>query len=413
MRVVINVTSTIGNKTGVGHHTAEMLKALLKLGGAEFFQYPHPRLDKLHKSLGGGAKVVSLPAPPQPSGASSAPSGAAKKVEVARPAWLRAIRAPLRHGWGLVNNAYTRAVFDHRRFDLYHEPNFTPLTFRLPTVVNIYDLSPVLHPEWHPIERVRLFEQRFLPHVRKISHVLAISDFARDEIIATLGFAPEQVTKTYCGVREHFRPLPPEDTAATLRMLGLPDRYLLHVGTIEPRKNLDMLMRSYCSLPDALREQCPLVLVGSWGGRMEETARYYEDVARHKYVIRPGYLPDDALPAVYNGARALLFPTLYEGFGLPASEMLACEGAVISSKAGAVTEVLGSCGHSLDAGDADGWREAMSRVITDDDWRDQIRADGTKRAGLFTWETCARETMNAYRKTIGDVAANKVRVHPR
>jgi alpha-1,3-rhamnosyl/mannosyltransferase len=146
---------------------------------------------------------------------------------------------------------------------------------------------------------------------------------------------------------------------------------------------------------------------------MEETAKFYEAEARHKNVIRPGYLPDEALPAVYNGARALLFPTLYEGFGLPASEMLACNGAVISSKAGAVTEVLGPCGYSLDASDLDGWREAMRKVIVDNDWRNEIRRGGVAQASQFTWETCARETMNAYHKTLADVAGKRVKVTPR
>lgn len=408
MRVVMNVSSTDGQKTGVGHHTAEMLKALQATGEVEMFAYPHPILSRFHKSLGGGPKMVSLPPPPQPTGGLPSGPPPARQVQVDRPNWLKNVRAPLRHAWNFVNTVYTRAVFDRRRYDLYHEPNFIPLACRLPVIVNIYDLSPIVHPEWHPAERIAWFERDFIPKINKIAHVLAISEFARQEIIDTLGFPPDRVTRTYCGVRDHFRPLPPDETANTLRQLGLPPNYLLHVGTIEPRKNLGMLLRAYCSLPDELRERCPLVLVGSWGWRMEETARYFDDVARHKNVIRPGYLPDSTLPAVYNGARALVFPTLYEGFGLPAAEMLACDGAVLSSTAGAVAEVLGNCGHLIDPQDSDGWRMAMMRVITDDDWRNQLRRGGTEQAAQFTWEGCARDTLTAYRKTLADVAAKTV-----
>ncbi|WP_020472099.1 glycosyltransferase family 4 protein [Zavarzinella formosa] len=408
MRVVINVTSTAGNKTGIGHHITEMMKALRATGEVELSTYPHPVLSKVYSSLGGGPKIVPL-APPTPiNGGLPAGPLPPRQTQVARATWVRKLRAPLRHAWQMVNSVYTRAEFDRRRYDLYHEPNFVPLAGRLPVVVNIYDLSMLLYPQWHPADRIAWFERFFMPNYGKIAHVLAISDYARQEIIKTLGFPPERVTRTYCGVRKHFRPLPADETANTLRSLGLPPTYLLHVGTIEPRKNLDMLLRAYCSLPDELRQKCPLVLVGSWGWRMEETARYFDEVARHKNVIRPGYLPDDALPAVYNGARALLFPTVYEGFGLPAAEMLACDGAVISSTAGAVAEVLGKCGHLIDPHDSDGWRNAMAKIITDDDWRNTLRQGGLAQAAQFTWEGCARDTLKAYRKTLEDAAAKRV-----
>ena len=413
MRVVMNMSTTQGTKTGVGHHTHEMLKALRATGEAEIITYPHTTLKKLHLKLGGGPKVVSIaPTAPGPRTGAETPATTAappQNVEVPRPLWLRGLRLPLRYAWQLTNETYTRAMFDYRFNDLYHEPNFVPLPGQIPTIVNIYDLSPVLYPQWHPANRIAWFEKHFVPHVRKFDHVLAITEFARREIIDTYGFAEDQVTRTYCGVSEHFKPLPEEQTAVKLRELGLPPQYLLHVGTVEPRKNLDMLLRVYCGLSDELRARCPLVLVGGWGWKMEETARFYEDVARHKNVILPGYLPDGALPTVYNGARALLFPTFYEGFGLPAAEMMACGGAVIASTAGAVAEVMGECGHQIDPRDTDGWRNALTRIITDDDWRKQLRHGATQQASQFTWERCARETLNAYKKTLARAGTKQVR----
>lgn len=408
MRVVMNVSATIGAKTGIGHYVAELLRAMQELNAVELSTYPHPVLFKLHRALGGGPKLVELPAQPTATSGSLAGPTPPRQIEVQRPTWLKRMRAPLRHGWRMINSVYTRAMFDNRRFDLYHEPNFVPLPGRLPAVVTIADLSPVVAPQWHPADRIAWFERHFTPNLPRIAHVIAISEFARQEIINTLGFSPERVTRTYCGTRSHFRPLPAEETAATLRQLGLPPTYLLHVGTIEPRKNLEMLLRAYCALPANLRERCPLVLVGGWGWRMEATAEFYEREAKHKNVIRPGYLPDSALPAVYNGARALVFPTHYEGFGLPAAEMLACNGPVLSSTAGAVAEVLGGCGHLIEPHDEAGWRAAMAKVITDDDWREQLRHGALAQAAKFTWEGCARDTLKAYEKTFADANAKRV-----
>ncbi len=402
MRVVMNVSAAAGDKTGIGHYTAELLKALRSAGEVEMSAYPPPLLLKIRSIMGGGPKQTPAAKLAGKLIASSSPIG---PVSTGRASWRQKVKPVLRDAFRVVNNACSRGALDPELHDLYHEPNFFVLPGRLPVVATVHDLSPLFFPEWHPADRVELFERHFTRNIRRIAHVLAVSEFAREEIIRTFGFSPDRVTRTYNGVREHFRPLPSDETANTLRSLGLPPTYLLHVGTIEPRKNLDMLLRAYCSLPDDLRQRCPLVLVGSWGWRMEDTARYFDEVARHKNVIRPGYLPDDALPAVFNGARALVFPTLYEGFGMPAAEMLACGGAVVSSTAGAVAEVLGICGHLIDPHDVDGWRNAMAKVITDDDWRNELRRGGLERAAEFTWQACARDTLKAYRKTLEQVEA--------
>src|SRR5205823_8701447 len=129
----------------------------------------------------------------------------------------------------------------------------------------------------------------------------------------------------------------------------------------------------YVSLPAEQRERCPLVLVGPWGWRFEELAAYHEAEGRHRNVIHLGYVAEADLPAVYAGARALVFPTWYEGFGLPAAEMLACGGAVIASTSPAVAEVLGSCGFRLDPTDEAGWRDAMVRAVIEPEWIDELR----------------------------------------
>jgi glycosyltransferase involved in cell wall biosynthesis len=395
MRVVIHTHAASGHRTGVGHYTAELLRALGRTPGVRAFPYPNPSLARLRERLGGGRPPAGW------DGGVGIVASAGDPPKDMRLTLRHIVRTPLRLGWRTVLTAYTRTAFDPRYVDLYHEPNYFPLPTRLPTVVTVHDLSAVLYPEWHPPDRVALFEREFLPRVRDFAHVLTVSDAARDEIIRVLGVRPDRVTRAYNGVREHLRPLTRDETAPILRRLGLPGTYLLHVGTLEPRKNLLMLLRAYASLPGELRERCPLVLVGPWGWRFEELRAYYDAEARHRNVIHLGYVPDADLAAVYSAARALMFPTLYEGFGMPAAEMLACGGAVIASATPAVAEVLGPCGALLDPGDADDWRDAIARAIADDDWVTSLRVGAVERAAGFTWANCARDTVAGYRAALG------------
>src|SRR5207253_5643248 len=214
----------------------------------------------------------------------------------------------------------------------------------------------------------------------------AISEFGRQEIIRHLGIAPERVTRTYMGIRTGLGRIDPGQTACVLQKLGLPRQYLLYLGTLEPRKNVLMLLQTYCALPDRLRREWPLLLVGAWGWNAGELAAFLHKEARHRGVIHVGYLAEEHLPAIYNGARALLYPTLYEGFGLPPIEMMACGGAVVASTAGAIVETVGGRAHLISPHDEEGWREAMLRVIVDADWWQSLRRGGAALAQSFTWE---------------------------
>jgi alpha-1,3-rhamnosyl/mannosyltransferase len=281
-------------------------------------------------------------------------------------------------------------------YDLYHEPNYIPLASDLPTVATLHDLSVLLYPEWHPADRVLHFERRFRQGLAQCVHFLAISEFGRQEILKTLNLRPEQVTRTYMGIRPGLGPLPAARVAETLKRLGLPRRYLLYLGTIEPRKNVRTLLQAYCSLPERIREQYPLLLVGGWGWNSADVAEYLDGEARHRGVIHVGYLPDKHLAALYNGARALVFPSFYEGFGLPPLEMMACGGAVLASTAGALVETVGSRAHLVAPADRDGWRDALVRVTTQDDWWQSLRRGVTRVARPFTWDQCAADTLRVY-----------------
>jgi alpha-1,3-rhamnosyl/mannosyltransferase len=390
MRVLVNAISAWDSaRTGVGHHTSELIQALHRIGAADAIQlYPPPWL---------GRTVAAWkhcrtwwPQRPQPSVA-EAPSDAILEP----PSQRRPSSPSLKHR--LLQHHFRRFCAGGSH-DLYHEPNFIPFDCDLPTVATIHDLSVLLHPEWHPVQRVRDYERRFHAGLARCTHFLAVSEFTRREVMTVLGIPPERITRTYNGVRCAMRPLPAAAVQAVLRRLRLPPRYLLHVGTIEPRKNLLMLLHAYAALPAALRDSCPLVLVGGWGWHHEEIRGFLKSEGSRLGVLHVGYLAEADLPAVYNGALALLLPSHYEGFGLPALEMLACGGAVLASTAEALVELVSGQAHLINACDPLGWREAMQRVITDTEWRNSLRQGAVQRAARFTWEAFATDTLRVYRR---------------
>jgi alpha-1,3-rhamnosyl/mannosyltransferase len=248
-----------------------------------------------------------------------------------------------------------------------------------------------------PADRVAYFDKNFHKGMAQCRHFLAISDFGRQEVIRTLGIPPERVTRTYMGIRPGLGPVHRQEVSRVLHDLGLPPRYLLYVGTIEPRKNILMLLRAYCALPHELRSAWPLLLVGNWGWNTAHIAEFYHHEARHRGVIHAGYVKNKSLAAVYTGARALVYPSLYEGFGLPPVEMMACGGAVLASTAGALVETIGSRAHLIPPQDIDGWIATMTRVLLDDDWCFSLRRGVAEIAKPFTWDLCAAETLTVYR----------------
>jgi alpha-1,3-rhamnosyl/mannosyltransferase len=290
-----------------------------------------------------------------------------------------------------------RAACRRGGFDLYHEPNFIPLAGGVPAVVTVHDLSVLLHPEWHPIDRVRHHERCFRRGLADAHHIITVSHFVRRQVVEHLGIAPERVTAVPNGVGPEYFAAGPTEAERVRRALDLPPDYLLFVGTVEPRKNMLTLLRAYCALPAELRRRCPLVLAGGWGWKSAAVADYYRAKAAAAGVRHLGYTEERHLPGLYAGARALVYPSLYEGFGLPPLEMLACGGAVLSSTADALREVLGGQAQYVPPLDIDGWRDVLARAISDGDWLSGLRPGGRERAAGFRWERCAAETAAAYR----------------
>jgi glycosyltransferase involved in cell wall biosynthesis len=392
VRVIVNAECTYLTRAGIGHHTSELLGALRARtdpdaigeypSGAfvpvvRFFNHHHDRYQQ----------------------AAERPGVLARAEALTRGGYLGALKLARNV---LVPNPLARCA---RRgaYDLYHEPNFLAHPCDLPTVVTVHDLSVLLHPEWHPARRVAKFRREFERTLRQARHLLTVSAAMRDEIVSALGWPAERVTVTYNGRRPFLRPLSAAECAPTLLRLGLSPGYLLHVGTVEPRKNIGMLLKAHAGLPPALRQRHPLVLVGGSGWSANDLENELEAHARDGSVRRLGYCADEDLSALYSSARALVFPTLYEGFGMPTVEMLACGGAVLASTASAVAETVGGAAHLIDPHDQDAWRDALLRACTDEHWLNELRVGAVEAARPFTWDRCAAQTLEAYRTVLGSL----------
>jgi alpha-1,3-rhamnosyl/mannosyltransferase len=390
MRVLINTFCTLQTRTGIGHYTSHLASALLGVAGedevgfypsgwfeplARFYLQQAQRYERYRRQTGW--------------------TGFLRSRTLGR--FLSLLRFASRL---FVPNPF-QSTARRGGYDLYHEPNFLPEVCDLPTVVTVHDLSVLLHPEWHPPQRVAEFNRHFQAGLTRATHLLAISEFTRQEIIRHLGWPPDRVSVTYMGRRPELRRLSPEECLPVLQSWNLAPGYLLHVGTLEPRKNVRMLLELYCSLPISLRERCPLVLAGPAGWNSEDLIGFLRREGHQHNIRWLGYVADDQFSALYSAARALVFPTFYEGFGIPTIEMMACGGAVLASTTPAVAETVGGKAHLLDPRDADGWRAALVRICTDDDWLRALRHGAEEFARPFTWERCARDTLAAYRHVLG------------
>ncbi len=283
------------------------------------------------------------------------------------------------------------------RVELLHSLAFVqPLVLPCPGVVTIYDLSFVLFPQrLQPWRRLYLRWGSTLS-ARRATRVVAISASTKRDIINLLGVPGQKVDVVPCGVDDDFRPVDEPGLLDQLRRKhGLPPRMLLFVGTIEPRKNLTMLLKSYALLRERMQAP-PLVIGGPPGWRHGEVFSLVEELDLLDRVLFPGYIARDELPLWYNAAELFVYPSLYEGFGLPPLEAMACGTPVVISDTSSFPEVVGDAGLLVDPTSAEEIAQAMERVLTDGALRNTLSARGLDRARAFTWQRAARETIGVY-----------------
>jgi len=296
----------------------------------------------------------------------------------------------------LIFNSYFWFKGLIKHFDIYHETNYIPFRFKGKTITTVCDLSLLLFPETHPKERLDHFGRYFYERIHWSKRIITLSDYIKNEAIQHLGISPSRITSIPLAPDKKFRVLEKNEVNIYLRNRGYPADYILYIGAIEPRKNLKLLIKAFNNIRNEFKGKYFLILAGPKSWLYEEDFRLIESLGIKDRIIMPGYIPDEDLSYLYNGAKLFVFPSLYEGFGLPPLEAMACGVPVITSNVSSLPEVVGDAGFMVDPYRVNELTGAMNLVLSDENLQEEMREKGLNRAKMFSWEKCARETLKVY-----------------
>jgi glycosyltransferase involved in cell wall biosynthesis len=377
MRIAFDGSTLTPRRTGVGYYTEHLLRSLadeVLVTGDELIVIAHRPIET----------TQPLPA----------------HVQVRVGPWF-----PVRLGWLQV---VAGRVLHELRPDVAHFTNgMVPMTLPVPTVVTIHDMSLRLYARFHPLRRVLLNRPLLAVAERRADAILTVSHSARRDLLASDRIAPDRVHVVYEAPGAQFRPLADRGRLDTVRRrLGLPERFLLYVGTIEPRKNLDRLMQAFHGARNAgVRHH--LVCVGPYGWASRDLGRHIERLGLSDAVHFTGYLRSEDLTAAYNLAEFFVFPSLYEGFGLPVVEAMASGVPVITTCGSSLDEIAGGAALIVDPLDVADLQQAICRMAFEPVLRAQLSQLGLTRARDFSWQRTARETLGVYRTAAGLAARHR------
>jgi len=290
------------------------------------------------------------------------------------------------------------------RLDLLHVQYMAPFVSPCPVISTIHDISFKLYPQWFTW-RDRVVMNRFLPgSLRRTASVLAPSEATASDIAAQYSYPRERIFVTPEASGEQFLTQPDAADRARIRAkFQMPGPYMLYVGNLQPRKNVRRLIRAFVAARTQKRFAEQLILAGQPAWKCAEEQRLLHDAAAAGHVRHIGYVEDNDLPALYAEATALLFPTLYEGFGLPVLEAMAVGTPVLTSNVSSLPEVAGDAALLVDPRNEAAIGAAVAQLAYDVELRERLGAAGRNRAQLFAWSTTAELTIAAYEQTVGRV----------
>lgn len=285
--------------------------------------------------------------------------------------------------------------------DLLHAMAFTaPLAAPCPFVVTIYDLSFLRFPE-----AFQPWNRRYLSYftalsARRARRVIVISESTKRDVVDMLGVPSERVDVAYCGVDEIFQPLSAAEVAHFRSQRAMPERFILFLGTLEPRKNVQHLIRAYGRWRKVEPDTPKLVVAGGKGWYYDQIFAEVERLGLTGEVIFPGYVPQEELPLWYNAADLFVYPSRFEGFGLPVLEAMACGTPVVTTDVASLPEVAGDAALVVSPDDEAQLVEAIRRALTDEALRQEMRTRGLAQAVAFTWEGTARQIVATYDRAL-------------
>ena len=381
MKIILSVDSVHFPLTGIGRYTFELARHLKEIADVEQLRFLS------------GYRFASLPESMQ---------FAVPAVISARDLRGRLLKNPLMIGLysrisPLVKQVALREYSDH----VFHGPNFYLPPFKGPSVCTFHDLSIFTWAHCHPPERVRYMRTEITKTLKRADMLITDSDFTRREVAAYFGWSLDKIRAVPLACSEEFRPRSADELTPLLRKHSLTwQGYSLYVGTIEPRKNLEVLLDAYDLLPPSIRQQWPLVLIGYKGWRSEQLHARIEVAVKEGWATYLGFVEADELPLLYAGARVFVFPSLYEGYGLPLLEAMASGIPVVCSNAATLPEVTGDAAAMCEPQDVDGLSELINRALQDESWRMQAIKKGLLQAGRLSWKRCAEETAAVYKEVL-------------
>ena len=290
------------------------------------------------------------------------------------------------------------AELGRNQLDVFHSPDFIPPAGGAKrTIITVHDLNFIFYPEFLTAESLRYYRDQIGWAVAKADHISVDSEATRQDVIERLHVSPEKISTIHLAANPLYeRPFSQTDINATLSQHNLPRGFVLAVGTLEPRKNLPMLIRAYEQMVAETAVDVPLILVGGKGWIYDEIFATIDELGLRDSVRHLSGIFDEQLAHLYHAAGVLVTPSKYEGFGLPALEAMHCDCPVIVSNTGSLPEVAGEAGILLDPDDESAWAEAMARVLTDSAQRDEMVENGRLQATHFTWRKTAEMTLEIY-----------------
>jgi len=378
MRILINAFPLLAPKSGVGYYAYHLVRALAQRYGSE---------DEYIYFYGRRFSRDIVPRPP----VLDAAARSLLKSLLKDPYVVTQPVKELLFRWG--------APRVHA--DVYHDLNYVLMPYRGAQVVTVFDLSVKRYPETHPATRVRFFNRYFDMRLPRATHIIAISEFTKRELITVMGVEAERITVTPLAPPEGFERPPAEAIECFRARRGLPREFILYLGNLEPRKNLCMLVRAYRRLREMEKGAPQLVLAGESTWLAEPLLEEIERQGMGAHIIRPGYVAEEELALWYAAATIFVYPSRYEGFGLPVIEAMAAGTPVIAADAASLPEVASDCARLVAPDDEERWAVAMAELLGAPALRAELAHRGARRAAQYSWQRCAEQTHAVYERAAG------------
>jgi glycosyltransferase involved in cell wall biosynthesis len=316
---------------------------------------------------------------------------------------FRSVREPSPN-YSLREQIHVPWVLRRERPDVYHAPHYVlPPAVRCRSVVTIHDCIHLMFPQYLPNKAAYAYARASMwAAARRSDRILTVSEASKRDILSLFNVKPEKIVVVYNAIDEHFSATPSEEHVARIReRYQLDHKFVLYVGNIKPHKNLVRLIEAFAELRRT-HDDLKLLIIGDEISKLPALRRAVHRHKLHKYVRFLGYLKDDTLTVLYRLASVFVFPSLYEGFGLPPLEAMASGTPVVTSNVSSLPEVTGDAAVLVDPYDVDSIGDGMRRILDDPRLAEELRSKGLKRAREFSWERSVEKTQRVYREVAAD-----------